>query len=84
MRSFLALLVRLFPAEFRSQFVAIGVAVAVGTTRVLGNLLFGVEAADVGTFLGMSLAMMLVGLLASYMPARRASSVDPIQALRGE
>ena len=64
--------------------VAIGVAVAVGATRVLGNLLFGVGAADVGTFLGMSIAMMLVGLLASYMPARRASSVDPIQALRGE
>ncbi len=64
--------------------VAIGVAVAVAATRVLGNLLFGVGAADVGTFLGMSITMMLVGLLASYMPARRASSVDPIQALRGE
>jgi predicted permease len=64
--------------------VAIGVAVAVGTTRVLGNLLFGVGAADVSTFVGMSIAMMLVGLLASYMPARRASNVDPIESLRGE
>ncbi len=64
--------------------VAIGVGAAVGATRVLGNLLFGVEAADVGTFLGMSAAMMLVGLLASYLPARRASNVDPIESLRGE
>ncbi len=63
--------------------VVIGVGIAAGTTRVLGNLLFGVEAADVGTFLGMSITMMLVGLLASYLPARRASNVDPIESLRG-
>ena len=63
--------------------VAIGLGAAVGATRVLGNLLFGVEAADVGTFLAMSTTMMLVGLLASYMPARRASNVDPIESLRG-
>ena len=64
--------------------VAIGVAVAVGTTGALGGLLFGIEALDTGTFLGMSAAMLGVGLLASYLPARTASNVDPIEALRNE
>lgn len=62
--------------------VVIGVAVAAGTTRVLGSLLFGVQAADVVTFVGMSATMVLIGLLASYLPARRASRVDPIESLR--
>ncbi len=48
------------------------------------SLLFGVESADVGTFLSMSAALVLVGLLASYLPARRASSVDPIESLRAD
>jgi predicted permease len=64
--------------------VLIGLGVAIGTTRVLGSLLFGVEASDAGTFVGMSVTMVLVGLLASYLPARRASSVDPIESLKGE
>jgi putative ABC transport system permease protein len=64
--------------------VAIGVAVAIMSTRALGTLLFGVPALDVATFVGMSASMVVVGLLASYMPARRASSVDPMESLRGE
>jgi putative ABC transport system permease protein len=64
--------------------VAIGVAVALVSTRALGSLLFGVPALDVATFVGMSASMVVVGLLASYMPARRASSVDPMESLRGE
>ncbi|HEX9887713.1 MAG TPA: ABC transporter permease [Longimicrobiales bacterium] len=64
--------------------VALGIAAALASTRILGNLLFGVEAIDAGTFVGMSATMLLVGLLASYLPARRASNVDPIQSLRGE
>ena len=64
--------------------VVIGAVVAAATTRVLGNLLFGVESADLTTFLGMSATMVLVGLLASYLPARRASNVDPVQSMRGE
>src|SRR6185503_13843477 len=56
--------------------VAIGVAVALVSTRALGSLLFGVAAVDVATFIAMSLSMIAVGLLASYVPARRASSVD--------
>ena len=64
--------------------VLIGAAFALGTTRVLGTLLYDVEAIDAETFLGMSLTMMLVGVLASYVPARRAASVDPVESMRGE
>jgi predicted permease len=64
--------------------VLAGVAVALAVTRALGSLLFEVEALDVATFAGMSALMMGVGLLASYMPARRASNVDPMVSLRGD
>ena len=64
--------------------VAIGVAVAFTVTRALGSLLFGVQAVDVTTFVAMSLSMLAIGLLASYVPARRASRVDPIESLRGD
>ena len=64
--------------------VAIGVAVAFGVTGVLKSLLFGVEAFDAATFGAMSGVMLAVALLASYVPAYRASAVDPMQALRGE
>jgi ABC-type antimicrobial peptide transport system permease subunit len=64
--------------------IALGIAVALLATRALGTLLFGVAAVDAGTFLAMAAAMVAIGLLASYLPARRASSVDPIVALRGE
>jgi predicted permease len=62
--------------------VVLGVLAARASTRVLGSLLYGIEAADVTTFVGMSGAMVLVGLLASYVPARRASAVSPVEALR--
>jgi len=64
--------------------VVIGIAVALASTRALASLLYGVEALDLTTFVGMSAGMILVGLLASYLPARRASSVDPTESLRGE
>ena len=62
--------------------VVIGVAVAAGATRALAGLLYGVEAVDPLTFASVSATMLLVGMLASYVPARRASSVDPIESLR--
>jgi predicted permease len=64
--------------------VVIGIAVAVASTRALGSLLYGVQAVDAATFAGMSASMVVVGLLASYLPARRASNVDPIESLRGD
>ena len=64
--------------------VVIGVAVALAFTRPLGSLLFGVKAIDALTFVGMSASMVAIGLLASYVPARRASKVDPIESLRGD
>jgi hypothetical protein len=57
---------------------------ALGLTGVLKSLLFGVEALDAPTFAAMSVLMVIVALLASYMPAQRASGVDPSQALRLE
>jgi ABC-type antimicrobial peptide transport system permease subunit len=64
--------------------VVIGVLAALASTRALGSLLFGVTALDGWTFLAMSAGMVLIGLLASYLPARRASSVDPIESLRSD
>ena len=64
--------------------VVIDVAVALAFTRTLGSLLFGVQAVDALTFVGMSASIVAIGLLASYVPARRASKVDPIESLRGD
>jgi putative ABC transport system permease protein len=61
---------------------ALGVGVAVLASKTLGSLLFGVESLDVLTFVAMSTLMLVIGVLASYLPARRASNVDPIQSLR--
>ncbi len=62
--------------------VAIGIAGAIGLTRVMGNLLFQVSATDPATFVGVASLFLCVALLASYIPARRATRIDPITALR--
>ena len=64
--------------------IVVGIAVAAGATRVLETLLFDVASADLVTFVVMSATMVLVALLASYIPARRASRVDPIESLKAE
>jgi ABC-type antimicrobial peptide transport system permease subunit len=64
--------------------VAIGVGAALLLTRLLDSMLFRVAAVDMVTFVVMSAVMIGVALLASYIPARRASSVDPMVSLRAE
>jgi putative ABC transport system permease protein len=64
--------------------IGIGVAASLLLTRVMASLLFGVTATDVPTFLGVSLVLAAVALIANYIPARRATRVDPVIALRYE
>jgi len=64
--------------------VAIGIGAALGLTGLMRSLLFGVTARDPMTFAAVAALLILVSLLASYIPARRAMLVDPIVALRYE
>jgi putative ABC transport system permease protein len=64
--------------------VILGLAAALATTRVMEAFLFNVSATDPWTFGVVSVIIMLVGLLASYLPARKASRIDPLTALRSE
>jgi predicted permease len=62
----------------------LGLAGSVAVTRLLGSLLFGVGANDPATFIAVSTTLIGVLILAAYLPARRATQVDPIVALRAE
>ncbi|MBT8396360.1 MAG: ABC transporter permease [Gemmatimonadetes bacterium] len=64
--------------------IGLGLVLAVGLTRYLSSLLFGVSAVDPLTYGAVAVGLLVVALLASYLPARRASKVDPMTALRVE
>jgi putative ABC transport system permease protein len=64
--------------------VGIGVALAFASNQLLNSLLFGIAPADTTTFVGVPLFLAAVALLATYIPARRATRVDPMEALRVE
>jgi predicted permease len=64
--------------------VAIGLGVAAGLTRLLSTLLYGITPLDPVTFAAVPLVLVTATLLASYLPARRAAAVDPVEALKVE
>lgn len=64
--------------------VVSGLAAAVGLTRLMSSLLYGVSAFDPATYALAAVGVVAVSLFASYVPARRAVTIDPVEALRWE
>ncbi len=64
--------------------MAVGLGLAFFATRILASLLFGVTASDPLTYAVVAVLLVGIAALASYIPARRATRIDPIEALRAE
>jgi ABC-type lipoprotein release transport system permease subunit len=64
--------------------VAIGLAAAVTLTGLMSSLLFGISPMDPVTYAAVPVVLVMAATLASYLPARRASMVDPVEALKAE
>src|SRR3954471_21793353 len=64
--------------------VAIGIVAALGLTRLLSTFLFGVKDKDPAVFVTVAVVLSVVSLIAVWLPARRATLIDPVIALRGE
>jgi len=64
--------------------LAAGLSLALASSRVLASMLYAVEPRDLTVFAGVAISLLATALLASYLPARRATRVDPIAALRAD
>jgi ABC-type antimicrobial peptide transport system permease subunit len=64
--------------------VAIGLVAAASVTRLMNSLLFGIAAMDPLTYVAVPLVLLSAASLASYLPARRAAAVDPVETLKAE
>jgi len=64
--------------------VALGLAAALALGRVVSSLIFGVRATDPLTFAAVALVLLLVGILATIIPAYRATGIEPVRILREE
>jgi putative ABC transport system permease protein len=64
--------------------LCLGLSLALAASRLIRSLLFGIEPSDAVTYTAVALALLGIALLASYLPARRASRIDPVRALRYE
>jgi predicted permease len=70
--------------QFAVAGVAVGIFATLAITRVLGSVLYGVSPTDPTTLIVVSVIMLLIAMLASYVPAQRAMNVDPVEALRAD
>jgi ABC-type antimicrobial peptide transport system permease subunit len=64
--------------------IVIGAGIAAALTRLMSSMLFGVTPLDALTFVAASAFLALAALLASYIPARRAATIDPMETLKAE
>jgi hypothetical protein len=64
--------------------LAIGLVAALALTRLMSSLLFGIESTDVATYVAAFAVILAAAALASYLPARRASAIDPVETLKAE
>jgi putative ABC transport system permease protein len=64
--------------------VAVGIAGSLALTKVIAGLLYGITPTDAPTFIGTALLFVAVGLIVTYIPARRAATIDPTVAFRYE
>jgi putative ABC transport system permease protein len=73
-----------YTARLTAAGLALGIVAAIAATRLLNTLLYEVSPLDPGAFIAVAALLMLVALVASYVPTRRAASVDPAIALRSD